>query len=88
MKRKSAMLGAGSALIALISATPASAVSEEVRTACQIEAFEVRPRLNAPEIEAYVANCIADSTATQGRKRQRWPTPLCAGKSGVPLSYW
>ena len=70
MKRKSAMLGAGIALMALISATPASAVSEEGRTVCSIEAFEVRPRLNAPEIEAYVANCIADSTATRGRKRQ------------------
>jgi hypothetical protein len=51
--------------------TPASAVPEEVRTACLFEAYEVRPRLNARQIEAYVANCIADFTAGYGRRRQR-----------------
>jgi hypothetical protein len=68
---KAITLAAGMVLITLISAAPAAAVSEEVRMACLFEAYEVRPRLNAPQIEAYVANCIADATATQARKRRR-----------------
>lgn len=56
-------------LITLAGAGPAWAVSEEVRTACLIEAFNVRPRLDAAEVEAYVANCIADFTATKGKRK-------------------
>jgi len=69
MTCKSMTLGSLFVLFA-VPAQVTSAVPEEVRTACLFEAYEVRPRLNAPQIEAYVANCIADSTATQGRKRQ------------------
>ena len=58
-------------LIVLTGARPVLAVSEEVRTACLIAAFDVRPRLDAAEVEAYVANCIADFTAMTGRKRRR-----------------
>jgi hypothetical protein len=72
MTRKSMTLGAIFVLFAVpAQVTPASAVPEEVRTACLFEAYEVRPRLNAPQIEGYVANCIADFTATYGRRRQR-----------------
>lgn len=67
---KAITLSVGMVLITLIGAAPAAAVSEEVRMACLFDAYEVRPRLNAPQIEAYVANCIADSTATHRRKRQ------------------
>jgi hypothetical protein len=64
------MLAAGIALVSLMSPSTAWAVSEEIRTACLIEAYRVRPMLNAPQIEAYVANCIADATATPRRKRR------------------
>lgn len=68
---KPTMLCAGVALMALLSASPAMAVSEDVRRACLIEAYDVRPQLNAPQIEAYVANCIADAAATPRLRRQR-----------------
>jgi hypothetical protein len=41
--------------------------------ACLIEAYQVRPTLNAPRIEAYVANCIADATASKARKKRKRP---------------
>lgn len=39
--------------------------------ACLFEAYQVRPMLNAPRIEAYVANCIADANAAKPRKRRK-----------------
>jgi hypothetical protein len=72
MTGKSMTFGAILVLFAVpAQVTPASAVPEEIRTACLFEAYEARPRLNAPQIEAYVANCIADFTATPDRRRQR-----------------
>jgi hypothetical protein len=73
MKRKSVAIRAAGVASLLLSAmlSPAWAASEEVRTICLFEAFDVRPRLNAPQIEAYVANCIADATAAKPRKRRR-----------------
>ena len=41
--------------------------------ACLIEAYQVRPTLNAPRIEAYVANCVADATARKPRKQRKRP---------------
>jgi len=50
MTRKSMTLGAIFVLFAVpAQVTPASAVPEDVRTACLFEAYEVRPRLNAPD---------------------------------------
>lgn len=51
----------------LIFAGPAFAqVSEEVRRACERKAIDVRPIMNGPQTEAFIANCIADATATPG----------------------
>ena len=64
--------------------TPASAVPEEVRTACLFEAYEVRPRLS-PQIEAYVANGIADFPATYAAGASASPGALSSpGGSHVP----
>jgi hypothetical protein len=68
---KDGLAAAGIGLTAMSSATTASAVSEEVRMACLFEAYQVRPILNAPRIEAYVAHCIADATAKKARKKRR-----------------
>ena len=58
--------------LALIFATPASAAPQWVYDYCRAQAFRVRPALHWGEMEAYVANCIADWTAgtppPQGRK--------------------
>jgi hypothetical protein len=43
-------------------ATPASAVSEKTRRACEAAAEQVRPALRAEEKEAYIANCLANAT--------------------------
>jgi hypothetical protein len=69
---KQSMLAAAIALVSLMGSSTAWAVSDEVRTDCLIEAYRVRPMLNAPQIEAYVANCIADATATPRRKRRSY----------------
>jgi len=65
MKRKS-IIGAGLvAVAALMIVTPASAVSQKVRKACERQAELVRPALRASEKEAYIANCLANATATR-----------------------
>jgi hypothetical protein len=66
MKRKSAMMAVAG--LALMSVTPAFAASPEVEAYCFAQAEQVRPALTQPEKEAYMASCIADATATQGRK--------------------
>jgi hypothetical protein len=66
-------LSASIVLAALLPSGSASAVSEDVRMACLFEAYQVRPMLNAPRIEAYVANCIADATARKPRKQRKRP---------------
>jgi hypothetical protein len=48
--------------------TPASAVSKKTRKACAAQAEQVRPALRAGEKEAFIANCLANATATQGGK--------------------
>jgi len=46
---------------------PASAqVTQEQRKACERKAADVRPILNAPELEQFIANCLADATAESG----------------------
>ena len=46
-----------------------AAASEATRRACEKKANEARPALSAEENEAFVANCLADSTAGKRRKK-------------------
>jgi hypothetical protein len=66
MNWKSALMTAAG--LALASVTPALAASPEVEAYCFAQAEQVRPVLTQPEKEAYIAGCIADATATPGRK--------------------
>ena len=56
----------------VVIAIPAFAAPQWVETACRRAAVRVLPALTAREVEAYIANCIADGTAgtppPQGRK--------------------
>ena len=53
----------GLALLALaVPATEASAVSAEVRRACEMQAEKVRPALRAGEKESWIANCLANAS--------------------------
>jgi hypothetical protein len=71
MNRKAVMIGIAGVLLAG-SFTPASAqVTDTVRSDCRNKAVRVLPALRAPEVEAYIANCLADATATQGTKRKK-----------------
>jgi hypothetical protein len=55
----------------LIGATPAAAAPQWLEDYCFRQAQLVRPALRADEQEAYIANCIADYTATpQGKRRE------------------
>ena len=53
-------------------AVPALAAPQWVETACRRAGVRVLPALSARELEAYIANCIADWTAgtppPQGQK--------------------
>jgi hypothetical protein len=71
MNRKAVMIGIAGLVLAG-SFTPASAqVTDAVRSDCRNKAVRVLPALRAPEVEAYIANCLADATATQGTKRKK-----------------
>ena len=63
----------GLALLALSAlALPAFAgVSQATRTACEKAAERVRPALRADEKEAYIANCLANATATRSSKSKQ-----------------
>jgi hypothetical protein len=59
----------GLAFLALAApATEALAVSAKDRQACERGAEQVRPALRAEEKEAWIANCLANASATQGGK--------------------
>jgi hypothetical protein len=57
---------------AVLAAMPAFAAPQWVEDACRRAAVRVLPALSAREVEAHIANCIADWTAgtppPQGRK--------------------
>ena len=66
----------------LLSTTPVSAAPQWVEDACWRYAQRVTPYLSAREKEAYITNCIADSTVgtppPQGRRsydRNRYGLP-------------
>jgi hypothetical protein len=60
MKRKFVMMAV--ACLALMSVAPAFAAPPQVEAYCFAQAEQVRPILTQPEKEAFIANCIADST--------------------------
>lgn len=63
------LIGAALMAVATMSMAPASAaVSQKVRDACEKKANLVRPALRADEREAYIANCLANATATPRKK--------------------
>jgi hypothetical protein len=55
----------------LVSGAPATAAPQWVYDYCRAEAFRVRPALHWGEMEAYVANCIADWTAGKGPQHRK-----------------
>jgi len=59
----------------LVGATPALAAPQWVEDACFAKAQQVRPALRADEREAFIANCIADYTATPQAKRRKYKKP-------------
>jgi hypothetical protein len=46
-------------------------VSNEVRRACEAKADQVRPYLRTPEREQFIANCLANATATQSKNKKK-----------------
>jgi len=63
-------IAALTAIVALTSPTHAQ-LSNEVRRACEAKADQVRPVLRAPEREQFIANCLADATATPGKTKKK-----------------
>jgi hypothetical protein len=63
-------IGAAGLALAAAAVSPACAdISDQVRKACEAKADQVRPALRTPEREAFIANCLAYATATQGQKK-------------------
>lgn len=51
--------------IAVVSTTPALAVSQKVRAACERKAELVRPALRAGEKVAFIANCKVNASVSR-----------------------
>lgn len=68
MNLRVVMLGAIVFLVLGTTLTLAAGVSDKARKECEAKADKVTPALRMPEREAFIANCLADATATQGRK--------------------
>lgn len=66
MKRKAVTIGVVFLTLGALM-TPALAVSEKTREYCEQLADKQLPHLTAPEREAFIANCLADASATQGK---------------------
>ena len=65
MAPKSVIFSIAALTALLVAASPTYAqVSNEVRRACAAKADQVTPILRAPEREQFIANCLADATAT------------------------
>ena len=67
LKSLTISIAALAVIIAATSPTYAQ-VSNEVRRACEAKADQVRPNLRTPEREQFIANCLADATATQSKR--------------------
>ena len=73
MALKSALTGFGALAVLFAAISPTCAqVSNEVRRACEAKADKVRPALRAPEREQFIANCLADATATQSKQKKKY----------------
>ncbi len=70
LKSVTTSIGALAVIIAATSPTYAQ-VSNEVRRACEAKADQARPYLRTPEREQFIANCLADATATQSKKKKQ-----------------
>ena len=70
LKSVTTSIGALAVIIAATSPNYAQ-VSNEVRRACEAKADQVRPYLRTPEREQFIANCLADATATQSKKKKQ-----------------
>jgi hypothetical protein len=67
-----AFLAGLAAIVAASVAGPSYAqVSQDARRACERKAAEVRPMLNAPELEAFIANCLADVASKSGSSSEK-----------------
>ena len=71
MTRKVAAIGIAVLGIAAIVNPGFAQVTNAVRKACEAKADQVRPALRTPEREAFITNCLADATATQGSKKNQ-----------------
>ena len=70
LKSVAISIGALTVIYAVTGPTYAQ-VSNEVRRACEAKADQVRPHLRAPEREQFIANCLADATATQSKNTKK-----------------
>jgi hypothetical protein len=76
MKMDMKCLTAGACVASLVlavlpSPVLARGVTQAQRTACERAAFNVRPALTAREMEAWIANCLADATVGSPPKKSR-----------------
>jgi hypothetical protein len=72
MTWKSMLLGAALASFGLVAPLAAgSGVTDQQRRACEKKADLVRPALRTPEREQFIANCLADATATNASKGKK-----------------
>ena len=72
MTRKSVTTSIAILTMLVATASPAyAAVSKEARKACEAQADQVSPALRAPEREQFIANCLADATATQSKNKKK-----------------
>ena len=72
MTLKSVTTGIGALTVIFGVTSPTYAkVSNEVRRACEVKADQVRPYLRTPEREQFIANCLANATATQSKNKKK-----------------
>ena len=72
MTLKSVTTGIAALIMISAVASPTHAqLSNEVRRACEAKADQVRPALRGPEREQFIANCLADATATPGNNNKK-----------------
>jgi hypothetical protein len=69
MSWKSIVLGTVIASLGLVAPLAAGPVTNKQRNACEIKADNVVPALRMPEREAFIANCLADATASSASSK-------------------
>ncbi len=60
-------LAAACALTLVLAASPVAAAGEEAQKACEEKAEKHDPPLSSVDWEAFMADCLADATATTGK---------------------